>query len=91
MYITYVGEGNRGGEEVWLGMVKQCGFMLKNSTSDVMLALRVLVDQESALNPSLFAVVSLWTKMLAYNIVICIKTSEQVEENLERWGIHVCE
>lgn len=56
-----------------------------------MLALRVLVDQESALNRSLFAVVSLWTKMLACNIVICIKTSEQVEENLERWGIHVCE
>ncbi|KAK3567244.1 hypothetical protein QTP86_015085 [Hemibagrus guttatus] len=54
------------------------------------------LHQGSALSPFLFAIVmdqlseevrqeSPWTMMFADDIVICSKSSEQVEENLERW------
>ena len=52
--------------------------------------------QRSALSPLMFAMVmdrvtdevrreSLYTMMFADDIVICSETSEQVDENLERW------
>ncbi|KAK3564500.1 hypothetical protein QTP86_022842, partial [Hemibagrus guttatus] len=54
------------------------------------------LHQGSALSPFLFAIVmdqlseevrqeSPWTMMFADDIVICIESREQVEENLERW------
>ncbi|KAK3561228.1 hypothetical protein QTP86_029608, partial [Hemibagrus guttatus] len=54
------------------------------------------LHQGSALSPFLFAIVmdqlseevrqeSPWTMMFADDIVICSESSEQVEENLERW------
>ncbi|KAK3553611.1 hypothetical protein QTP70_006058 [Hemibagrus guttatus] len=54
------------------------------------------LHQGSALSPFLFAMVmdqlseevrqeSPWTMMFADDIVICIESREQVEENLERW------
>ncbi|KAK3566596.1 hypothetical protein QTP86_001080 [Hemibagrus guttatus] len=55
------------------------------------------LHQGSALSPFLFAIVmdqlseearqeSPWTMMFADDIVICSKSREQVEENLERWS-----
>ncbi|KAK3505891.1 hypothetical protein QTP70_019450 [Hemibagrus guttatus] len=56
------------------------------------------LHQGSALSPFLFAIVmdqlsdevrqeTPWTMMFADDIVICSESREQVEENLERWGV----
>ena len=58
--------------------------------------MEVGLHQRSALRPFLFAMVmdrlrdevrqeSSWTMMFADVIVICSESSEQVEDNLERW------